>query len=101
MPIAVFICSILFGRKSMLVFYLAVDMCLMLYFLLILFYFCCWRYERKSGNLRRPGFAPVSVHVRFVVGKVVLGQVFSPSTSYFPVSFITPVLHYLEKGGKN
>jgi hypothetical protein len=37
---------------------------------------------------RRPEFDPGSVHVGFVVDKVALGQVFSPSSSVFPsVSF--------------
>jgi hypothetical protein len=41
---------------------------------------------------RRPpteeaGFDPGSVHVGFVVDKVTLGQVFSPSTSVFPCQF--------------
>jgi hypothetical protein len=36
---------------------------------------------------RRPGFDPGSVHVGFVVDKVALGQVFSPSTSVFPCQF--------------
>jgi len=35
-------------------------------------------------------FAPGSVHVGFVVGKVALGQVFSPSSSVFPVNIIPP-----------
>jgi hypothetical protein len=33
---------------------------------------------------RRPRFDPGSVHVGFVVDRVALGQVFSPSTSVFP-----------------
>jgi hypothetical protein len=51
---------------------------------------------------RRPLTAQVrvgsgSVHVGFVVDKVALGQVLFPSTLVSPVSFIPPVLHYLEK----
>jgi hypothetical protein len=36
---------------------------------------------------RRPGFDPGSLHVGFMVDKVALGQVFSPSTSAFPCQF--------------
>jgi hypothetical protein len=36
---------------------------------------------------RRAGFDPGSVHVGFVVNKVGLGQVFSPSISVFPCQF--------------
>jgi hypothetical protein len=36
---------------------------------------------------RRPGFDPRSIHVRFLVDKVVLGQVFSASTSVFRCQF--------------
>jgi hypothetical protein len=36
---------------------------------------------------RRPGFDPGSVHVRFVVDKVALGQDSPPSTSGFPCQF--------------
>jgi hypothetical protein len=46
---------------------------------------------------RRPGFDPGSVHVGFVVDKVALGQVFLRVLRFLPVSFIPPVLHYLEK----
>jgi hypothetical protein len=47
-----------------------------------------------------PGFDPWSVHVGFVVGKVVLGQVFPRVLRFSLVSFIPPVLHYLEKRKK-
>jgi hypothetical protein len=35
----------------------------------------------------RPGFDPGSVYMGFVVDKVALEQVFSPSTSLFPCQF--------------
>jgi hypothetical protein len=38
--------------------------------------------------------------VGFVVDNVALGQVFPPVFWFSPVSFIPPVLHYLEKGKK-
>jgi hypothetical protein len=44
-------------------------------------------YEVKQKLPRRPGFDPGSVHVGFVVDKVALGQVFSPSSSVFPCKF--------------
>ena len=46
---------------------------------------------------QRPGFDPGSVHVGFVVDKVALGQVFPRVLRFSPVSFIPPVLHYLER----
>jgi len=46
-----------------------------------------------SVYLRRPGFDPKSVHVRFVVDKVSLGQVFLRLLQTSPVSVIPPVLH--------
>jgi hypothetical protein len=51
---------------------------------------------------RRPltaeaGFDPGSAHVRFVVDKVALGQVFPRALRFSPVNFIPPVLHYFEK----
>jgi hypothetical protein len=42
---------------------------------------------------RWPGFDPVSVHVRFVVDKVALGQVFLRVLRFSPVNLIPPVLH--------
>jgi hypothetical protein len=39
-------------------------------------------------------------HVRFVVDKVALGQVFPRVLRFSPVSFIPPVLHYSEKTKK-
>jgi hypothetical protein len=50
---------------------------------------------------RRPGFDPGSVHVGFVVNKVALGQVFSPSTSVFPCQFHSTGAPLLGKGQKN
>jgi hypothetical protein len=44
--------------------------------------------------LRRPGFDPGSVLVRFVVYKVTLGQVFLRALRFSPVNFIPPMLHY-------
>jgi hypothetical protein len=41
---------------------------------------------------RRPGFAPGSIHVGFVVDKVALGR-FSPSTSVSPANIMPPLLH--------
>jgi hypothetical protein len=49
---------------------------------------------------RRPGFDPGSVHVEFVVDRVALGQVFPRVFLFSPVSFIPPLLHYLEKWKK-
>jgi hypothetical protein len=43
---------------------------------------------------RRPGFDPGLVHVRFVVDKVALGQVFLRVLRFSPVNFIPPMLHY-------
>jgi phage shock protein PspC (stress-responsive transcriptional regulator) len=42
---------------------------------------------------RRFGFDPGSVHVRFVVDIVALGQVFPRVLRYFPVSIILPIFH--------
>jgi hypothetical protein len=44
---------------------------------------------RASAGLppRRSGFDPRSVHVGFLVDKVALGEVFSPSTSVFASQF--------------
>jgi hypothetical protein len=46
---------------------------------------------------RRAGFDPWSVHVGFVVDKVVLEQVLRQVIRFSPVNFIPPLLHYLEK----
>ena len=50
---------------------------------------------------RRLGFDPGSVHVGFVVDEVALGQVFPRVLRFYPVNFIPPVLHYLEKWKQN
>jgi hypothetical protein len=42
---------------------------------------------------RKPGFDPRSVHVRLVVDKVALGQVFLRVRPFSPVSVIPPMLH--------
>jgi hypothetical protein len=47
-----------------------------------------------------PGFDPGSDHVRFVVDKVILGQVSPQVLRFSPVNFIPPVLHYLGKRKK-
>jgi hypothetical protein len=39
-------------------------------------------------------------HVRFMVNKTTLGQVFPLVFRFFPVCFIPPVLHYTEKRKK-
>jgi hypothetical protein len=44
---------------------------------------------------RRPGFMPMSVHVRFVMDKVSLGQVFLLVLRCFPVTIIPPWLSML------
>jgi len=44
-------------------------------------------------SMRRFGFGPRSVHVRFVVDMVVLGQVFLRVLRYSPVSTILPMFH--------
>jgi hypothetical protein len=48
-----------------------------------------------------PGFDPGSVHMGFVMDKVALGQVFPRILRFSLVSFIPPVLNYLENRGKN
>jgi hypothetical protein len=53
-----------------------------------------WLRRLVAGLLpRRPGFDPGSVHVRFVVEKVALGQVFPRVLRFSAVNFIPPVLH--------
>jgi hypothetical protein len=42
---------------------------------------------------RRPVFDPRSVHVRFVVHEVALGQISLPVLQFSPVSIIPPMLH--------
>jgi hypothetical protein len=46
-------------------------------------------------------FDPGSVRVGFVVDKVILGQFFPRVLRFSPVSFIPPMLHYLEEKRKN
>jgi hypothetical protein len=46
-----------------------------------------------SLSPRRPGSGLRLVHLRYVVGKVALGQGFLPSVSFSPVSIIQPLLH--------
>jgi hypothetical protein len=52
--------------------------------------------EKTPDRKKNPG----SVHVRFVLDKVALGQVFPRVLRFFPVNFIPPVLHYKEKRKK-
>jgi hypothetical protein len=60
-----------------------------------------WLRRLAAGlPLRRPGFDPESVHVGFVVDKVALGQVFSPSSSVFPCQFHSTGAPLLGKGQK-
>jgi hypothetical protein len=42
-------------------------------------------------SLQIPGFVPGSVHVGFVVDRVVLGQIFLPSSLVFPCQCHSPV----------
>jgi hypothetical protein len=49
---------------------------------------------------RRPGFDPGSVHLGFVVDKVVLGQVLLRVLRLSPVNYIAPMLHYNGKAEK-
>jgi hypothetical protein len=57
-----------------------------------------WLRRLVAGlSSRRPGFDPGSVHVGFMVDSVALGHVFPRVLRFSPVSFIPPVLHYLEK----
>ena len=50
-----------------------------------------WLRRLVAGlSAQRPGFYPGSVNVRFVVGKVALGQVFPPEYVGFPLS-ISPL----------
>jgi hypothetical protein len=52
-------------------------------------------------SLRRPGFAPVSINMRFVVDKMALGQLFIPSSSILHCQYhFTAFLHtYVSSGG--
>jgi hypothetical protein len=61
-----------------------------------------WLRRLVAGlSSQRPGFDPKSVHVRFVVDKVALGQGFLPVLRFSAVSFIPLVLQYTEKRKKN
>jgi hypothetical protein len=73
------------------------------------FYFVCNTGERAVPWLRglvagfsprRPWFDPGSVHVGFVVNKVVLEQDFPRVLWFSPVNFIPPLLYYKEKRKK-
>jgi branched-subunit amino acid transport protein len=44
-------------------------------------------------HLRRPGFNPRSVHIRFVGDEVALGQVYLRVLWFAPVSTIPPIRH--------
>jgi hypothetical protein len=49
---------------------------------------------------RRPGFAPGSIHMGFVVDKVALGQVFIRILRFFPVYIIPPSFSKLMSSGE-
>jgi hypothetical protein len=49
---------------------------------------------------RRPGFAPGSIHVGFVVDKMALGQVFLRVLRFSPVNIIPPLLSKLISSGE-
>jgi hypothetical protein len=51
------------------------------------------RYLVADLSLRRPVLYPVSFHVRFLVDKVAMGQVFLQVPWFFPVTVIPSVLH--------
>jgi hypothetical protein len=51
-------------------------------------------------SARRPGFAPRSIHVGFVVGKVALGQIFLRVLRFSLVNIIPPSLSKLISSGK-
>jgi hypothetical protein len=50
---------------------------------------------------RRPGFAPRSIHVGFVVYKVTLEQVFSPSSSVFPCQYHSTFMNNMSSSGSS
>jgi hypothetical protein len=53
-----------------------------------------WLQRLVAGlSPRRPGFAPGSIHVGFVVDKVALGQVFLRILRFSPSNIIPPLLH--------
>jgi hypothetical protein len=51
-----------------------------------------WSKHLVGLSLRRPRFHPRPIHVRFVVDKVALAQVFLQVIRFSPVSFIAPLL---------
>jgi hypothetical protein len=60
-----------------------------------------WLRSLVAGlSSRRPGFAPGSSHVRFVVDKVALGQVFLTVVRFSPVNIIPPSLSKLISSGE-
>jgi hypothetical protein len=60
-----------------------------------------WPRRLVAGlSTRKPGFGPGSVRVGFMLYKVAMGQFFPRVLGVSPVSFISPVLHYLEKRKK-
>jgi len=55
-----------------------------------------WLWWVAAGiSSRRSGFGLRSVHARFMVDKVGLGQVFLQVHRFYPVSIIPPILHTL------
>jgi hypothetical protein len=53
-----------------------------------------WLKRLVAGlSLRRPGFAPWSIHVAFVVHRVALKQVFLRVLRFSPAIIIRPLLH--------
>jgi hypothetical protein len=60
-----------------------------------------WLRSSVAGlSPRRSRFAPGSIHVRFVVDKVALGQVFLGVLRFYPVSIIPPSLSKLISSGE-
>ena len=53
---------------------------------------CLWR-SVVGLSPRWPNFDTRSVHMRFIVDKVALWQVFLPALLFSPVSIIPPILH--------
>jgi hypothetical protein len=49
--------------------------------------------EKQAIGTRRPGFAPGSVHMRFVVDSAALWQDFLRVIRFSPVSIISPLFH--------
>jgi hypothetical protein len=60
-----------------------------------------WQRSLVAGlSPRRPGFAPGSIYVGFVVDKVTLGQVFLLVLLFSPVNIIPPSLSKLISSGE-